>query len=264
MILYLTHGNGEESIPLELPAASSQVEEIDIRLDDICSGEGNFRISDVKSSVKGLWQFIRSADLLDPEDLEKLNRLSRQIDTMSEKEHQIFAGALLSECISNLNDVLQTVERIGQYGMIPKVTCDRKLGGYLVEHGKIDCPEHLKPYLDYVGIGAEFYSNCGGAYTLDGYSKKFLAEHESEITIHKAAKNYFDGLGFKKLPTIKALNTEYAELLAEKKAAYADYRKAREEMKELLTSKANIDRILELDKEQEEANERREKEAEQR
>ena len=52
--------------------------------------------------------------------------------------------------------------------------------------------------------------------------------------------------------------------LAEKKAAYADYRKAREEMKELLTAKANIDRILELDKEQEEANERREKEAEQR
>ena len=47
MILYLTHGNGEESIPLKLPASSSQVDEIDIRLDDICSGEGNFRISDV-------------------------------------------------------------------------------------------------------------------------------------------------------------------------------------------------------------------------
>lgn len=102
------------------------------------------------------------------------------------------------------------------------------------------------------------------AYRKAGYSKKFLAEHESEITIHKAAKNYFDGLGFKKLPTIKALNTEYAELLAEKKAAYTDYRKAREKMKELLTAKANIDRILELDKEQEEVNERREKEAEQR
>ena len=179
MILYLTHGNGEESIPLELPAASSQVEEIDIRLDDICSGEGNFRISDVKSSVKGLWQFIHSADLLDPEDLEKLNRLSRQIDAMSEKEHQIFAGALLSECISNLDDVLQTVGRIGQYEIITGVTCDRELGWYLVEHGKIDCPEHLKPYLDYVGIGAEFYSNCGGAYTLDGYvvRKEHLSNH---------------------------------------------------------------------------------------
>ena len=68
----------------------------------------------------------------------------------------------------------------------------------------------------------------------------------------------------KKLPTIKALNMEYAALMAEKKAAYAEYRKAHEDMKELLTAKANIDRILELDKEQEETNERREKEAEQR
>ena len=41
------------------------------------------------------------------------------------------------------------------------------------------------------------------AYRKAGYSKKFLAEHESEITIHKAAKNYFDGLGLKKLPADK-------------------------------------------------------------
>lgn len=122
--------------------------------------------------------------------------------------------------------------------------------------------ERLRLFLSDVGYAKT--RDTYVAYRKAGYSKKFLAEHESEITIHKAAKNYFDGLGFKKLPTIKALNTEYAELLAEKKAAYADYRKAREEMKELLTAKANIDRILELDKEQEEANERREKEAEQR
>ena len=152
MMLYLTHGNGEESMPLKLPASSSQVEEIDIRLDDICSGEGNFRISDVKSSVKGLWQFIRNADLLNPEELEKLNRLSRHIDVMSERERQIFAGTLLSESVSSLDDVLRTVGCIGQYEIIPEVTCDRELGGYLVEHGRIDCPEHLKPYLDYVGI----------------------------------------------------------------------------------------------------------------
>ena len=48
------------------------------------------------------------------------------------------------------------------------------------------------------------------------------------------------------------------------KIKYAEYRKAREKMKELLTAKANIDRILELDKTQEEANERRKKEGEQR
>ena len=77
-----------------------------------------------------------------------------------------------------------------------------------------------------------------------GYSKKFLAAHEGEILLHKAAKKYFDEQGMTKLPTIKRLQGEYAELLAKKKSAYADYRKAREEMQELVTAKANIDRIL--------------------
>ena len=82
------------------------------------------------------------------------------------------------------------------------------------------------------------------AYRKAGYSKKFKAEHEADILLHQAAKKYFDSLGLKKLPTVKALNAEYAKLQAEKKAACADYRQAKEEMRELLTAKANIDRIL--------------------
>ena len=82
------------------------------------------------------------------------------------------------------------------------------------------------------------------AYRKAGYSKKFKAEHEGDILLHQAAKKAFDGLGLKKLPTVKSLQAEYASLLAEKKTAYAAYREARGEMKELLTVKANIDRIL--------------------
>lgn len=82
------------------------------------------------------------------------------------------------------------------------------------------------------------------AYRKAGYSKKFLQAHESDITIHKAAKQYFDEQGLKKLPTLKSLKAEYAELMAKKKTAYAEYRQTREEMKELLTAKSNVDRIL--------------------
>ena len=82
--------------------------------------------------------------------------------------------------------------------------------------------------------------------------------------MHKAAKKHFDELGIQKLPTVKSLQAEYAALMAEKKAAYAEYRKAREDMKELLTAKANIDRILELDEVREEPNGTKEKEEEQR
>ena len=81
-------------------------------------------------------------------------------------------------------------------------------------------------------------------YRQAGYSKKYLAAHEGDILLHKAAKKYFDEQGMTKLPTIKRLNTEYAELLAKKKAAYGEYRQAREDMQELVTAKANIDRIL--------------------
>ena len=59
-----------------------------------------------------------------------------------------------------------------------------------------------------------------------------------------------------KLPTIKSLQAEYAALMAEKKAAYAEYRKAREDMKELLTAKANIDRILELEEDRQDEREK--------
>lgn len=82
------------------------------------------------------------------------------------------------------------------------------------------------------------------AYRKAGYSKKFLAEHEAEILLHKAAKKAFDEMGVKKLPTVKALQGEYARLLAEKKSAYTEYRQSREQMRELLTAKANVDRLL--------------------
>ena len=85
------------------------------------------------------------------------------------------------------------------------------------------------------------------AYRQSGYSKKFLAEHEGEIALHKAAKKAFDELGLKKLPTIKTLRTEYAALLAEKKQTYAEYRQAREEMRQLLKAKANVELLLGID-----------------
>ena len=90
------------------------------------------------------------------------------------------------------------------------------------------------------------------AYRKAGYSKKFKAEHESDILLHQAAKNFFDGLGLKKLPTVKSLQAEYAALLAEKKSAYADYKKARDEMRELLTVRANVDRIMGYDRQEKE------------
>ena len=88
------------------------------------------------------------------------------------------------------------------------------------------------------------------AYRKAGYSRKFREEHEQEILLHQAAKNAFDEMGVKKLPKVKDLQAEYAKLLEEKKKTYAEYRRSREEMRELLTAKASVDRLLKMDEEQ--------------
>ena len=79
------------------------------------------------------------------------------------------------------------------------------------------------------------------AYRKAGYSKAFLEAHGEEITLHKAAKTAFDEAGLQKLPKIKELDAEFAELLTKKKAAYPDYRKAREEMQPLLRAQKNVE-----------------------
>jgi len=82
------------------------------------------------------------------------------------------------------------------------------------------------------------------AYRKAGYSKAFLEAHREEITLHKAAKAAFDEAGLQKLPKIKELDAEFAELLTKKKAAYPDYRKAREEMQELVRAQKNVKRFF--------------------
>ena len=86
-------------------------------------------------------------------------------------------------------------------------------------------------------------------YRKAGYSKKFYAEHETELIIHKSAKTAFNEIGAKKLPSLKALDEEYSTTLARKKKAYAEYKEVKKEMQDLLNVKQNVDRILNIEDE---------------
>lgn len=94
------------------------------------------------------------------------------------------------------------------------------------------------------------YSKTRGtyiAYREAGYSKKFRQEHEADILLHQTAKKFFDEQGLTKLPTLKSLQQEYSDLLSRKKGIYPECRKLRTEMKDLLTVKANVDRLLNME-----------------
>ena len=89
-------------------------------------------------------------------------------------------------------------------------------------------------------------------YRKAGYSKKFLEAHREEITLHKAAKAAFDELGVKKLPKVKELSIEYAEVLTAKKQAYAEYRQVKNEAQELLIAQRNIASLYDAERKEEE------------
>lgn len=89
------------------------------------------------------------------------------------------------------------------------------------------------------------------AYWKAGYSRKFFEAHREEITLHKAAKQAFDELGVWKIPKVKELSAEYAELLSGKKAVYAEYRKVKEEAQELLIAERNVSSLYEAEKKDE-------------
>lgn len=98
-------------------------------------------------------------------------------------------------------------------------------------------------------------------YRKAGYSKKFLEAHREEITIHKAAKAAFDELGVRKLPRVKDLSIEYAEVLAAKKQTYAEYRLAKSDAQELLIAQQNIASLYDAERKEEEQKHRKDEQS---
>ena len=85
-------------------------------------------------------------------------------------------------------------------------------------------------------------------YRKSGYSKKFLEEHREEITLHKAAKQAFDQLEGKKLPSRQSLHEEFNQLMIQKKQEYAEYRQVKKEMQDYLTARQTVETILNIDR----------------
>lgn len=91
------------------------------------------------------------------------------------------------------------------------------------------------------------------AYQKSRHKKEFRAEHAEEIAWHEAAKEAFNALGGRPIPKVAQLSEQYAALLAEKKACYEEYKAARQEMLDYQTAKQNIDKVLGLDAQAEQA-----------
>ena len=78
--------------------------------------------------------------------------------------------------------------------------------------------------------------------------EKYRAAHESDIILHEAAAKAIKAAGITKLPSLAALQSEYATLKEQKEALYADYGKLKKQVKEYDVIKKNIDSILKVER----------------
>lgn len=164
--------------------------------------------------------------------------------------------------IHNLKQMAQTVNYLREHGLLDYDELKKKSSDAAARFNglseQIKSAEKRMAEIAVLKTHIINYSktrNVYAAYRKSGYSKKYLLEHESDIILHRAAKKAFDDLGFEKLPTIRSLQAEYTELLTQKRAAYAEYRTARDEMKELLIHKSNVEQILGKEPQEEKKNE---------
>lgn len=151
----------------------------------------------------------------------------------------------------NLKQMAQTLSYLNEHGLMDYKVLSEKTEAATARRSelseKIKAAEKRMAEIAVLRTHIVNYAKTRDTYTAyrkAGYSAKFRSEHEADILLHQAAKRAFDDLNVKKLPKGKDLQAEYAALLAEKKAAYTELRKARDEARELLTVKANVDRVL--------------------
>ena len=234
-----------------------------VRLDADSMGEG-YSVDALMEVLSGKRTHVPCQKNIRQPDRSKVNLL---VDIQAKLQAGKGAGYARWASVFNLKQMAQTLNYLTEHGLLDyadlTARADEATSRYNSLSGQIKAAEQrmaeiavLKTHIINYSKTREVYV----AYRKAGYSKKFRAEHESEILLHHAAKKYFDGLGLKKLPTVKSLQAEYAALLAEKKSAYADYRKTRDEMRELLTVRANVDRLMGYDEQQQEAEATRQEE----
>lgn len=243
-LLKLLRDAGYEIKPGKIPALRGKNQKRFIRLDTLGSGYSEAELRAVLSGEKA---HQPRKKIIRPKPDKKVNLL---VDIQAKLRAGKGVGYERWAKVFNLKQMAQTVNYLTEHNLLEYDALAAKTASATARYNELSTQiKAAEKRLAEIAVLKTQIINYAKtrdtyvAYRKAGYSKKFLAEHESDILLHKAAKKSFDELGVKKLPTVKSLQAEYAVLLAEKKTAYFDYRKTRNEMKELLTVKANVDHL---------------------
>lgn len=218
------------------------------RLDSLGDGYTLEDLLAVLAGQKGHTSRQKSAKQAEPP---KVNLL---VDIQAKLQAGKGAGYVRWAKVFNLKQMAQTVNYLTEHNLLEHAVLEEKAA--TAHHNELSAKiKAAEKHMSEIAVLRTHIINYAKtrdtyeAYRKAGYSKRFRQEHEEEIVLHQAAKNAFDDMGVKKLLKVKELQAEYARLLEEKKKTYSEYRRSREEMRELLAAKTNVDWLLNMEAE---------------
>ena len=89
-------------------------------------------------------------------------------------------------------------------------------------------------------------------YKSSGYSKKFYAEHESELLLYKAAEEVYKSVPKGQKLNMQKLRNEYGRILEEKKKEFLEYARLNKDMHEYLIAKKNLEMLYRQERQENE------------
>ena len=170
-------------------------------------GDG-YMEEDIRAIIAGTKQFVqrRHRDILAPEKNSLLIDIEAKLSEGKGGGYERWAK------VHNLKQMAQTINYLREQGLLDlnelQKRTDDVTSKYHELSDKIKLIEarikeiaELKTQIINFAKTREIYA----AYRKSGYSKDFLAGHETEILLHKTAKKAFNEMNFQKLPNDKKL-----------------------------------------------------------
>lgn len=198
MRLTLSNSSASEGIYLYLPVTPAEVSEAFAHFERIGVEPSRVRIVEASERLPYIALFALSTDIHNTEEFQKLNNLAMAMEQMNIDEYDIFASALKTENVCSLDDVIRISEHLDDYIILPHIKNDADLCKHLLDIGFRECPEDMRPFLDFEAVGRDFRreygGTYGGAYGNGGYVRRkdsveqLQGQRNAVITLHLSTK----------------------------------------------------------------------------
>lgn len=148
---------------VKLPVPADKLDEVLERI-GIDGEYEEYFITDYEASFANL-------NLSEYTSIEALNGFAARLEELAEWEYEKLAAVLEYESVSSITDIMDIIEYLDDFVVLPDIEDDEGLGRYYAE----ECctieaiPAHLRSYFDYESYGRDIRLESVGCFTSYGY-----------------------------------------------------------------------------------------------